>query len=392
MQTLTDPVVMHVIYALEHGGTERFLCRLLNRFAGDPVRHVLCTLRSAGARTTDLDPRVQVVPLNLAPRDRWGFVKLARAIRSTGASLVHARNINTWTDALLACRLARNAMPLLGFHGTQSPAGITATQRRRFRLLGAGNADIASVSFAGRQLLIDRLGCTPQRVHVLPNGVDLARFQPADANVRRTARERLQLRDGDFAIGNVGNMFSAVKGHAILLDAFTRIANAWPTARLLLAGFGPMQVQLGKQAERLGIAHRVQFLGATENVESLYAALDLYVCPSLSEGMSNALLEALACGIPSVATNIADHGRIFGAMNAASGLVPPGDVPALADALSRMLADAPERARLGVDSRRLVETDYNITDAFARYQRLYQTLLPANANTATEIEQPACTT
>ncbi|HRX86057.1 MAG TPA: glycosyltransferase [Phycisphaerae bacterium] len=372
----SDPVILHVVHTLEHGGTERFLCQLLNRLAGHGMRHVVCTLRAAGARAEQLDRRITVHALNLPDRSPTGFLRLARIIRQEGAGVVHARNPGTWTDTLLAGRVARRPRLALGFHGLQAQAQFDVSLRRRLRALGSLRHTFTTVSHAGKAQLVDDLGCHPEAIHVLGNGVDPYRFRPPTPQQQRSARGRLGVGPDELAIGTVGNLFSPVKGHRVLIDAMSRLLQAVPYARLLLAGFGPLRDELEAQAGSLGIAERVHFLGDLANPAELLAALDLYVCPSLSEGMSNALLEAMSCGRACVATDVADHRRMFQRIAAVDLLVPPNDAEALAAAMQRVLQDAALRETLGTAARRRVETDYPFEQAVAGYARFYRSLLP----------------
>lgn len=372
----SKPVVLHVVSSLEHGGTERFLCRLLNRLAGDGMRHVLCTLRAAGERVGQLDRRIEVQPLNLTSRSPAGFLRLASLIRHERAAIVHARNPGTWTDALLAARLGCGVRLVLGFHGLQSGGDFARSLRLRLRALGAHRHTFATVSHAGRKLLIDRLGCPPQGVHVLANGVDTYHFALPTPEQRQAARAHWGIGAEELAVGMVGNLFSPVKGHRVLVDAVARLAPQHRRLRVLIAGFGPLEESITERIHSLGLQDRVRLLGGVEDPASLLAALDVYVCPSLSEGMSNALLEAMACGRPCVATDVADHRRMFSRVRATDLLVPPDDDAALAQAIGRLLADDGRRVQLGAALRRSIETDHPFEQAVAGYARFYRALLP----------------
>ncbi len=368
------PVVMHVIYALEHGGTERFLCRLLRRWANGPVRHVVCTLREAGERAATLPDDIEVVPLRLAQRDRLGWQKLARVIRSTGARVVHARNWSTWTDALLACRRTRGARLVLGFHGTQAAGGFTMRQRVRARMLGIHRQRFTTVSHAAAGVLTDTLRVARRRIDVLANGVDLDVFPPTHANLRREARQRWGFDESALVIGNVGNFFASVKGQDVLIEAFADVARRVPQARLALVGFGPRQDALWAQVKRYDLVDRVCFAGAVEHTSEILPAVDLYVCPSLAEGMSNALLEAAAMAIPCVSTDVADHARLLRPLDD-HAIVPPGDVAALASAVCALLDQPVRRAALAANGRSTVEREYNFEQTQADYAAFYHRLV-----------------
>ena len=161
------------------------------------------------------------------------------------------------------------------------------------------------------------------------------------------------------------------KGHRFLLEAMPAILDAHPDAHLLLAGDGHLLRDLQEQARPLG--DRVSFLGVREDVPALMAAADLFVFPSLWEGQGNALLEAMAVGVPIVATDIPSTRETI-ADGEHALLVPPGDAPALAAAVNRVLADPDLAARLA-DAARIRAQDYDIERTTRHLEAVYTRLL-----------------
>ena len=225
------------------------------------------------------------------------FVRLAKVIRETGSNMVHARNWGTWTDTVLACRMVSDAKPVLGFHGLQNRGGFNWRQRVRACLLRMNKHVFTAVSEASGRFLVENVNCKPENVHVLPNGVDSMRFTLSRDN-RSKARDRYGLGDDDYVIGNVGNFFSAVKGHKTLVKAFALVAPEITKAKLLLVGFGPLQKDILELVRFYELEASVVFADGVEDVSEVLPAMDVYVCPSDSEGMSNAVLEAMACSLP----------------------------------------------------------------------------------------------
>jgi glycosyltransferase involved in cell wall biosynthesis len=192
-------------------------------------------------------------------------------------------------------------------------------------------------------------------IRVLPPGIDLKRFTIRE---RSHARRRLNLPLDCVQIGSVGRL-AEVKGHKFLLDALAILP---PHHRLVLLGTGPEQAHLQEQACELGIADRVVFLGHREDVEEVLPAFDLVCLPSLAEGLPRALIEAQACGIPVVATNV---GGVAMAVNPGAGeIIPPNDVAALAAAIQTVLTrrHRPEEIRRWVADRFSLEMVVEVLD------------------------------
>jgi glycosyltransferase involved in cell wall biosynthesis len=215
-------------------------------------------------------------------------------------------------------------------------------------------------------------GARPRKVVVIPNGVDAARFAAGDG---ATMRRRLGVRPDDVLVGAVGTI-KKVKGQAVLLEAMRPLLERHAALRLVLAGevtrgYGE---ELRRQVAQVGLEGRVLFPGVIEEVPDLLAALDLFALPSLSEGMSNALLEAMAAGRPIVATEAGGNAECLDGGNAGL-LVPPGDADALGRALER-LVDAPDRGReLGRRALARARDEYSLAKMLDRTETLYAELL-----------------
>ncbi|MCL6620973.1 MAG: glycosyltransferase [Syntrophobacterales bacterium] len=208
-------------------------------------------------------------------------------------------------------------------------------------------------------------GVPPEKLLLLPNGVDLRAMDLPES--REEARARLQV-DG-FVIGAVGRLEEA-KGHTWLLEALRLLGGDLPELTLLVAGEGRLEEALRRQAADLGLEGRVRFLGWRRDVPLILKALDLYVQPSLWEGLSLALLQAMAAGLPVVATRIPGFEQVI--TSGVNGvLVPPRDAAALAAAIRELKGDPATRARLGEAARRTVSDHYSQETMLHRLQELY---------------------
>jgi glycosyltransferase involved in cell wall biosynthesis len=211
----------------------------------------------------------------------------------------------------------------------------------------------------------------------VPNGVDVQAFRPADAARRAAAREALGLAPDAPCVASVGRLATR-KDLPTLLEAFARVAAGarGPAPVLRVAGEGPARPLLEERVAALGLSGLVAFLGPLDDVRELLDAADLFVHPSLREGLPNAVLEALACGLPAVLSDVPGHRAVTdGAAGAPALLVPPGDADALARGLAALLADAPRRAALGAAGLAHVERHFGIARVALAYLGQYRSLL-----------------
>ncbi|MBU1698666.1 MAG: glycosyltransferase [Candidatus Eisenbacteria bacterium] len=215
-------------------------------------------------------------------------------------------------------------------------------------------------------------GVPAERLVTIPNGVPR---QDADPGGRDRIRGELKLSEDTVLLGMVGN-FHPGKGHVDLLQALRKVAAEAPIPwHLMLVGDGRTLSEMERLAAELGIGERITFRGRVEDVGMHLAAMDLFVFPSHSEGMPNALLEAMAAGVPCLASDIPVHREIL-AGGAAGGLFAPGQVDALAALIRGMLQLSPEQRReSGRRAKRRIEEAYSIPVMIKSYEKLYNNLL-----------------
>ena len=210
-------------------------------------------------------------------------------------------------------------------------------------------------------------------MRIIRNGVEL--IAPMDADHRAAKRLELGTAADQLLVGCVAN-YLLVKRHDLLIDAFSRISEAAPGARLVLVGEGPMRPAMEAQVKTLGLQDRVRLLGSVADPTSMLGAFDVAVQASRSEGLPNVLLEAAAAARPIVATAAGGSGEIV--RDGQTGLlVPVDDGDALASALLRLLRDADLRESLGPAARERVATAFGMGRFVAEFATLYQELARA---------------
>ena len=331
------------------GGTENQLIFLLQRLDRKRVAPRLACLRAR-----ERSPRL--------PEDVVPAVLNIPEFRGTGL-LSGLRRARAWIrrerlDVVLTFFRDANIVGTLG--GRWAGIPVITTRRnmgfmhtpREFLLLRFLNRFavlILANSEAVRERTIHREKAPPERVRVILNAVEADRFRPVDPGDRAALRARLGLPVDGLLVGCVANL-RPVKGHLRLIEAFAAVQADLPRAGLVLVGEGPLQAALAREVEERGLREAVHFLGQRGDVPDLLPAFDLCALASESEGLSNALLEAMACGLPVVATAVGGNPELL-EDGALGRLVPPGDPVALGRALRELLADPAERSRLGAAAR-----------------------------------------
>jgi glycosyltransferase involved in cell wall biosynthesis len=225
---------------------------------------------------------------------------------------------------------------------------------------------VVAVAPAVKRFCEQRIGIPAEKVVVLTNGVEVAPFR--DLPDRAESRKSLGCAADEVVFTCVANL-RAIKGHTFLIQAFAELFAGGPRCRLLLVGEGPLRVQLEDQVQRLGLTGSVTFCGAATELRPIFAASDVFVMPSLIEGMSNAILEAMAAGLPVVATRVG--GNVDVIIDGQSGLLVEAASPrALADAMAQLASDPSRRATLGSAARARVESHYSLESVGEEFRQL----------------------
>jgi len=366
---------MHVVHSLETGGMERGLVSLIQRTHLKRVRHMVCTMRGAGPLAADLPNSVDVVSFNFSGRRRTSSVSLASLIRRVRPDIVHARNFNTWTDSVIASTLAGRGSirTVLAFHGLEAPGGFTPGQIRRSTLLGFSRHPFTVVSQSGCDQLVNELNVPREKISVLDSGVDTRQFAPPDQSLRLAARRSLGIGHDELVLVMVASLVP-VKDHAGALRGIAEVADRLGGCRVLVVGSGPLEDMLKTQAHHLPHSMRVSFLGQMADVTVPLHAADIFVLFSLYEQTSHALLEAIACGLPIITTDVGDSASIIEG-DRCGVLVPSGNTTALGEAVLGLGCNAPLRRRCGLASRQRALEHFGVDAAVADCCRYYQSIV-----------------
>lgn len=351
---------------LATGGTQRHLLEVL-RFLDRTRFHPLVISAKSGGELADAIRELDVELIDLGLGERLLSADLARCVRAA-ASVFRTRAVDVvqsfqWRPALIAlgaARLAGRGRIVAGRRSVPTQHGMR------------GVLEEIVVQFADRVVVnaesLRPRGRAATRTEVIPSGVDTDRFNPQTAD-RAAAKLALGLPVDRAAVGTVGRL-EVRKGTRTLIEAMALLGDSPQAPSLVVTGEGPLRDELVALAAQLGIAERVHFLGNRGDVSSVLAALDVFVLPSLTEGMSNALLEAMAMALPVVATRVGGNPEVIG--DESRGLLVPPDQPqALAAALVRLLGDQGLATRLGGAARLRVEERYGARAMVRQLEGIY---------------------
>jgi sugar transferase (PEP-CTERM/EpsH1 system associated) len=367
--------ILHVFNYLGMGGTELTALRVITNLGHERFQSRLCGIRGfdpeiIASRCPDADV---VTPLKQEAGFQIQIFPLMKLIKAFRPHIVHSRNWGS-IEAVTAARLAGVPVVLHSEHGYEldNIDGVPF-RRRLFRRFAYGLADaIFTVSGDLREYHARNGWISPDRIRVIPNGIDTNLFAP-QPELRRAIRERAKLRPHCFVIGSVGRLV-AIKDHTTLLKAANVLAQRGIDVHVLLAGAGPELIRHEEYlANSPALSSRVSFLGAADNVPEVMNALDAFVLPSISEGMSNTLIEAMSCALPVIATRVGGNPEVV-QEDRSGWLFKPGDVADLAEKLERLARSQELRDGFGKCGRARAISNFSLEGMVKRYRQLYMEL------------------
>jgi glycosyltransferase involved in cell wall biosynthesis len=329
-------------------------------------------VRQRGMGLVDMDViRRQIRPL----WDVRGLVRLTDFLRSQRYDIVHTHTSKGGFVGRLAARLARVPVIVHTIHGFAFHEATPVSSRLVYtaleRIASRWCDRIVSVSEFHRNWAIELGMCSPHRIVAIPNGIaELARNKLTG---REELRRELGARSDDLLVLSMARL-AKDKGLNYLVQAAAILACAAHRVRIVIAGDGLERERLQQLATNLNVTDRVTFAGFREDVGDLLAACDMVALPSLREGLSIALLEAMAAGKPIIASSIGSQKEVASRAEMAL-LVRPADVLSLSEAILRLAADPALRARLGRNARAVYETYYTEDRMLDSYRQLYYELL-----------------
>jgi sugar transferase (PEP-CTERM/EpsH1 system associated) len=350
------------LYSFGTGGLEKGIATVVGN-ASPEFEHIVVCLTESGASARLLPPGTRVIELHKPPGNSLRFLwRLARVLRSLRPDVVHTRN---WSgmDAVIAARLAGIRNVVHGEHGwgVEDPEGLNPKRLRVRRFLDRWVREYTCVARAMVPWLQDTVGVR-RPVTQIYNGIDTERFRPGPEGAR--SRDEFGIPADAFVVGVVGRL-DPIKDHPTLFAAFDALRGSVPSARLLVVGDGPERGRLEALA-----GEGVLFAGDRRDVPELMRAMDVFVLPSRNEGISNTILEAMATGLPIVATDVGGNPELV--LQGRTGtLVSLGDPILLGAALRKYRSNLVHRAREGQLARARACDVFSVGAMVLGYEEVY---------------------
>jgi len=368
--------VLHVIETLGTGGMENGVVNLVNGHDPDTVSaEVLCT-RSLG----DFAERIPSKKLHFSPSAGSGITSAVRTVsrlcRKRRFDVVHSHSWATLMPGFFGAKLSRTPKYVHGEHGTLY---LDKFRRRILQRTIFNRADrCLAVSKSLMAEITAKLRIPADNFSVIINGVDLSKFGP-DPRRKGLLLQAIGAEIDSIIIGSVGRLVS-VKDYPTLLRAFAALCDSTEkNCRLVLVGDGPQRERLQKLAREIEVSEQVNFLGESDVVEEILPAFDIFVLPSIHEGMSNTLLEAAACGVVTIASDIAPNHEIV--IEGETGLVfEVGNTNSLHDRLKYLVSNEDQRQNMSRTSLAYAREKWSIDNMIRNYEKLYCSLVDAPAS------------
>jgi sugar transferase (PEP-CTERM/EpsH1 system associated) len=364
--------ILHVINYLGRGGTELAAIKVSDHLEGSGFESRFCAIRGFDPEMASSRVKAENLLVAAPNENRFSLsvFTLMRMMKAWKPHIVHSRNWGA-IEALPAARMAGVPVAIHSEHGYELDMFPGIPMRRKLaRRIAFRFADVVfTVSRELRDYHARQIGLSAERIHVIYNGVDAQRFAPRSA-MRLALRRNLGIPETSFVAGTVGRMVP-IKDQGTLLKAGAALARQGVNIHVLLVGSGS-EMEKHKQivAGLSELNGRVSFLGALDNVADALNAMDAFVLPSIAEGMSNTVLEAMASGLPVVVTPVGGNPEVV-KEDVSGRFFSPGDVAGLAEILKKLAQDGDLRARLGVGARNEVLARFTVEQMIANYRNMY---------------------
>ena len=381
--------IAFVVHTFQAGGLERCVARIsscLDRARFQPM--IICLDRSGNAENWLEADDVPIFELHRRPgNDPRLVARLARLLRNERVDIVHSHNWGSLLETVFARYLSGTPFHVHAERGLELAEMQARVWRRRARdcvgRTARARADaVVAVSREIRDKIISS-GVASRRVHLIPNGIDPLPVQDL-IGARARIRNRLGVIKSTILVCCVGR-FVPVKDFATVIQAIVVLAQAGQDVHLVLVGDGPEHDALQAQVRSTGFAERIHLVGEQADVGAWLAAVDIYVNASLYEGMSQAVLEAMAAGLPLVVTDVGENAVLAGGNSPCGRVIPTNDVNALASALGELTADRALRMHFGERARRRQRDEFSQAKMVRRYEELYSQLAIEKTSSLTRI-------
>jgi len=366
---VSEPRVLQVVLSLNPGGTERLVMELAARLNAT-MPAMVCCLDSEGSWADELRGRgVEVVALSRQSGFRPGLARRVKDVASTHrANVMHAHHYSPFVYSALTRLWGARVPVVYTEHGRLSDAPPSPKRRFANKIFARAAGAVYTVSDELRHHLVGE-GFALDDIGVIYNGIDVGPLP--DEAARRRIRQQLEVDESTFVMATIARL-DPVKDLGTLVLAVAEMSRT-RSVRAVVIGDGTERASLETIAQGLGVADNIRFLGHRDDARAWLAGCDAYVNSSISEGVSLTILEAMAAGLPVVATRVGGTPEVV--EGSCGRLVPSRDAAALAAALSELAGAPALRASLGLAARARAESKFTLNRMVADYADVYRQLV-----------------
>ena len=366
--------IAHVVYSFGTGGIENGIVNIVNNLDVQRYQHVICCLTQAGNFTKRLKTKNYLIyELNKNEGNDFHIIfKLKTIFKLLETDVIHLRGWPTLIEGLLGAKLAGVSKVIYGFHGKTASDIAGKNIKRKI-------AESLAITFVNKVVTLSDImkkdyqkytSVSERKIDVIHNGVDIEKFR--FHHCCKAAREKFGFSEKDVVIGSVGRLDS-VKDFITLLQAFALVGHFTRNAKLLIVGAGQEYQMLQTLAFDLKIHEDVIFTGHRDDIPALLQLMDIYVQTSLYEGFSNTIVEAMASGLPIIATNVGGNALLVS--EGQNGfLVEPRSPEELRSKLAFLISEVNIRQMYAQSSRDIAMKNFSIAKMIDSYDSLYSRL------------------
>ena len=365
--------VGYITSSLDYGGVEKYVVDLANNIDSRKFIPVIFCLGNHGPLAEKIKKNTKIYCLNKKKGNDIGLVlRLSRLFKKEKIDIIHSNNWSTFAESVIAKQFAGN-IPLIHTQHGMEMNDLESKEKRFIRnrlrqFLSFFTNQIVVVSCATKQFVCKEWGISEKKAKLIYNGIDINNFKQ-DSSKRKICRLALGVNEDETVIGSVGRLMR-VKNYGLLLKAVSKLHMNYKKVKILFVGDGPERNSLRLLAKELDILDKIIFLGNRADISDLLCAMDIFVLPSISEGVSIALLEALASGLPAIATSVGGNKEII--QDNINGILVENNNPDdLCKAIERMLSDRDYRRTLGNNGISRVREVFLLDRMLWEYENLY---------------------
>ncbi|HKZ57693.1 MAG TPA: glycosyltransferase [Thermodesulfovibrionales bacterium] len=370
--------ILHIYQNSKIGGVQQQLLSLLKAYSRERFNPIFCCLGPKEEIGKEIEEtKIEFIPLNKLRYNRFSLgivLELYRLMKKKQIHVVRTHRYRSNLYGRLAAFLAGVPVIIASVHDNYR---TDKRPKRRImnRILSKITDKIVAVSEDVKEDIIRYDSINPSKIDVIPNGIDVERFNPEKNTT--DIRKEFSLEDDDIVIGFIGRIVPA-KGLKYLLNALPYLKKEFKSIKLLIVGEGSLVEELKERAKKNNIFDNILFTGRRRDIPEILASINIFVMPSIAEGLPNALLEAMAMGKPIVTTEVGGIPEIV--KNGFNGLlVPPRDTLSLSKAIKELISNDRLAAKLGQAARDLVHDNLSIKAIAQKWQSLYLSILKEKA-------------